>query len=256
MDRIFLIPALSAALVLSGCTTGRTLKSVHSHEFSESFALAEGRTDSLSIEMEIECPESGSTEQALKNIKSTIKTAVFGEGYTVLDIEDGFRTFADNLAKDYRETNLDLLEKIGDEKEFGGMNLGWEYLTTGEFTGSHEGYTTYTVTKYSYTGGAHGMQVTTSYVFDLSDGHVVEESELFRDDYKPLLSAMLTSHVRDNAEDPESIVLFVSEVEPNGNFGISGEGVTYIYNPYDIAPYSSGTIRIFIPWKELKPILK
>lgn len=100
------------------------------------------------------------------------------------------------------------------------------------------------------------MQVTTSYVFDLSDGHVVEESELFRDDYKPLLSAMLTSHVRDNAEDPESIVLFVSEVEPNGNFGISGEGVTYIYNPYDIAPYSSGTIRIFIPWKELKPILK
>lgn len=193
------------------------------------------------------------TEQALKEIRETIKTAVLGKNYTVLNFEDGFKVFSDSLINDYKKQNADIISHFGTEKI---ASLNWEYQTTGKFTGSRGRYTTYTVDKYSYTGGAHGMPWTTNYVFDLRDGHIVDESEIFTDDYKPLLSELLTAHARDNAENPENMTLFVSEVEPNGNFEVSEDGITYIYNPYDIAPYSEGIISITIPWKELKSILK
>lgn len=240
-------------MVLTGCSD-RTLKSVHTHEFNENVALADGRPDSISISMVVECPEKGATEQALKEIRTTIKTAVLGDDYTVLNFDDGFRALADSLVENYKNTNTDILGYFG--KDEPSMSLSWEYIVSGNFTGNYRNYSTYTVEKYSYTGGAHGMPYTENYVFDLRDGHQVEESEIFTEDYKPLLSQLLTTHSKDNAEDPENMTFFVSEIEPNGNFGLSAEGVTYIYNPYEIAPYSSGTIRITVPWKELKDIVK
>lgn len=247
------IAACCALLALSGCAD-KTMKSVHTHDMAESYALTEGRNDSLSVSMTIQCPEMSITEQALKLIRTSIKTAVFGEGYTVLNIEDSFKVFADSLANRYRETNLDFLAQA-ENQDYDGF-LSWEYITSGEFTGLYKDYTTYTVSKYYYFGGAHGTSWTDALVFDLRDGHVIEEHELFKEDYKPFLSSILTKHAKANAETSENFTLLVSEIEPNGNFEVSEDGITYIYNPYDIAPYSSGTVRIAVPWSELHPILK
>ena len=51
-------------------------------------------------------------------------------------------------------------------------------------------------------------------------------------------------------------MMFLKEIEPNGNFSISDKGVTYIYNHYEIAPYSMGIIRITIPWEDLNDIIR
>ena len=245
MKKIFF--AFFAAILITGCSDN-ILKSVHSHEFHKSFALKEGRTDSLTVTMNVQCPEDGLKEKVIHRIREQIKTAIYGENYTVLHVDDGFESFSERMAKEYRTTNLDILENIE-----GPMNLSWEYMADGRFAGSHKHYITYTVSSYTYTGGAHGMSVTKSYIFDMKSGETVEESEFFKDDYMPQLSALLTAHVKDNTE---NMTLFVSEVEPNGNFEVSDKGITYIYNPYEIAPYSEGTIRITVPWKELQPILK
>ena len=47
-------------------------------------------------------------------------------------------------------------------------------------------------------------------------------------------------------------MLFIQEVEPNDNFYITEDGVTFIYNHYEIAPYAMGIIKITIPWNELE----
>lgn len=239
----------AAAALLAGCADN-TLQSVHSHEFRKAFALAEGRTDSLVISMNVECPEDGITEKVAGKIGDRIKEAIYGKNYTILHVDDGFEKFSEDRAKEYREANLELLKA----KYI--PNLSWEYYLESGFTGNYRNYATYQVFTYSYTGGAHGMSDTRTYVFDLKNGDVMEESDFFKEDYMPLLSSLLTSHARDKAENPDNMVLFVSEIEPNGNFEVADEGITYIYNPYDIAPYSEGTIRITIPWKELKSILK
>ncbi len=244
------IIALCTAMALAGCTDS-TLKSIHSHEFRKSFALAEGRTDSLTVEMNVECPEDGLTGKVTEKIGNQIKRAIYGDNFTVLHVDDGFTKFSEDLAKEYRAANLDLLEKFKDM-----AGLSWEYILESRFTGTYRHYASYRVSTYSYTGGAHGMPATKAYVFDLKSGESVEESEFFTEDYMPQLSELLTAHAKDGSDNPDKLTLFVSEVEPNGNFEVSAEGITYIYNPYDIAPYSDGTIFITIPWKELKTILK
>ena len=45
--------------------------------------------------------------------------------------------------------------------------------------------------------------------------------------------------------------LFVKDIEPNGNFKVSSNGVTYIYGPYEIGPYYLGSIEVTVPWDEL-----
>jgi hypothetical protein len=45
-------------------------------------------------------------------------------------------------------------------------------------------------------------------------------------------------------------------VDPNDNFFITGGGIGFFYNPYEIAPYSSGSTEIFLPWEEILPLLK
>ena len=52
----------------------------------------------------------------------------------------------------------------------------------------------------------------------------------------------------------DTSMLFVREIEPNGNFRVSEEGVTYIYNQYEIAPYVMGAIQVTVPWNELEGI--
>ena len=42
----------------------------------------------------------------------------------------------------------------------------------------------------------------------------------------------------------------------NGNFEVGKEGITFYYNPNEIAPPILGVIAIRIPWSELSDILK
>ena len=48
---------------------------------------------------------------------------------------------------------------------------------------------------------------------------------------------------------------FTDPVKPTDNFYITGEGIGFFYNQYDIAPYASGSIDVFIPFRELKDVL-
>lgn len=47
----------------------------------------------------------------------------------------------------------------------------------------------------------------------------------------------------------------INEIAPNNNFWINNEGVHYVYNQYEIAPYSMGPIEVTIPFEEITPII-
>ena len=49
--------------------------------------------------------------------------------------------------------------------------------------------------------------------------------------------------------------IFNRDIEANGNFYISPEGVNYIYGQYEIGPYSLGIIELDLSWDELESIL-
>jgi hypothetical protein len=45
------------------------------------------------------------------------------------------------------------------------------------------------------------------------------------------------------------------EIDLTENFYIDARGVTWQYNPYDIAPYSLGVITVTLTWDQLYPYL-
>ena len=43
---------------------------------------------------------------------------------------------------------------------------------------------------------------------------------------------------------------------PSENFILGEEAITFIYNPYEIAPYEKGSIELTLAYSELDDILK
>ena len=242
----FAIAALCIAVSITSCGNGF---SVGKLEMSEKFALAEGRPDSLDFSISAEFPETGLGKEAALKISTAITEALFGEDYMSMTPEAAAEAYMNDLVNDYRTENLPMLEIEGLQDS----SLSWADYTEGRFTASRENVVSYTAVKYTYSGGAHGMTSEVAYNFDRKTGDAITEEEFFKDGYVPALTKLLTRHLPESLESPsDTSYLFLKEIEPNGNFSITDTGITYIFNQYEIAPYSMGIIRISIPWEEIE----
>lgn len=142
-----------------------------------------------------------------------------------------------------------------DEEEEAFMKEG-EWQVSGEFSHTApEGYTNYNIAGYQYFfGAAHGYYYFLPIVIDLGTGCRVHETQLFRDDYREGLSQLLFDHLQED-ENYEEGMLWDDGIQPNDNFTLSKDGITYYYNPYEIAAYVFGLIAVDVPAAELKPLL-
>ena len=46
------------------------------------------------------------------------------------------------------------------------------------------------------------------------------------------------------------------EMFPSENFILGNETITFVYNPYEIAPYAVGSTELIIPFGDIKDLLK
>ena len=119
------------------------------------------------------------------------------------------------------------------------------------------GISSFSAITYDYSGGAHGSTVERCLNFRLSDGSPVTETDLFIDGYADTLSGLLSARLGMAFSNPEDYdALFIKDIEPNGNFLVSEEGITYVYGQYEIGPYSLGTIEVSLAWEELEGLLR
>jgi len=113
---------------------------------------------------------------------------------------------------------------------------------------------------YQYSGGVHGNYGTTFYVFDLKKKRQLVLSDILNPSDSAAVSVLLEDKFRKaynlKPTDKLSEILFGDSIWPNDNFYVTGKGIGFNYVPYEIGPYSSGEIRLFIPFKELLSILQ
>ena len=50
--------------------------------------------------------------------------------------------------------------------------------------------------------------------------------------------------------------IYVADLTSNDNFRLDDKGMTYTYNPYEIAPFAIGIIEVFIPYEEVRQLLR
>lgn len=245
---IFLAAGIAAALVC-GCSTDKELKTDF-YEKDVSEALMEGVTDSIKISISLEYPVGGASKSVLDMMTKTIigKSLDSDDG----DIASAVDKYIQTTVSNYRDANVSLYSEMADTPVF-----SWEDELNGYFSGRYGDIVSYTLNAYSFTGGAHGISGYYCINMNLKDGSIVTEKDLFNDGYEETLNALLTSHLHEALPDErEYESLFVKDIEANGNFRVTEDGVTYVYDPYELGPYYLGAIEVSVPWSELEDILK
>jgi hypothetical protein len=250
MKNFMRLCALGAmAVMIFGCKSKPTLKT-EVFDKQLKVALADNCPDSLELKVKVEYPVQMVEMKALPKIEKLIVSTAFGKDYDSLKVDMAANKFIADETKEYRDENLEMWEKA--KSEMGASFLNWYEYVTGTFGGSHGDVTSYLITHDMYQGGAHGSSEEIGLNFNSKTGEKVDEETFFIDDYKDDLPSLLRAHLREAMKDDDAYeALFVKDIEPNGNFTVSDNGVTYIYGQYEIGPYYLGIIHVTVPWEEL-----
>lgn len=253
---------LIACLLLVGCE--RNALQTTSLSSEQVCYLTDAQEDSLTVSIHIEYPTAIGKTDALNNIQRDLKHRLFGEAYIDMEPQQALDAYVAMLKTEYKINNLPLKEDW--EKD----NRDYEYapicceeqVLTGSVMGEVKGILSYCVERYVYTGGAHGSNFRQFVNYNLQTGEQIDEEQLFAENYQePLTQLLLQYMVEQNDEialiqDLQEAGYNVDDIHPNDNFYLAEEGITYVFNPYDIAPYALGETEILIPWSALQNILK
>lgn len=113
----------------------------------------------------------------------------------------------------------------------------------------------------SYTGGAHGMYSISYLNVNINNNTTLKINDLFKPGYEETVSALLWEQlaidqkVSGKAELKEMGYGTMEELTPTDNFALNDTGVSFTYNPYEIAPYSMGITEITIPYQKVSNLL-
>jgi hypothetical protein len=55
---------------------------------------------------------------------------------------------------------------------------------------------------------------------------------------------------------PDGFFFQIGGLKINRNIGFLRDGLVCRFDPYEIAPFSSGTIEVFVSWEEVKHLMK
>lgn len=105
---------------------------------------------------------------------------------------------------------------------------------------------------FAFEGGAHPQTSYLNICYDPRSAKMIKMADLFRQDRHSEIARLINLRLQDR----KTRLFDEVPVFPNENFMIQRDGIEWLYNQYEIAPYSEGQIRVFVPLKELRAFLK
>ena len=185
------------------------------------------------------------------------------------------RFFADSLTNrfiaDYKQDIQEFYradEQSGTTQDEVSAWYSYAYSVTTTLQKGREGVWVYDVTNFQYTGGAHPYTWSQWVNVDAATGKVLASKDVFLPNTEKAICSLLQQKLieeTNNALDTDTItsldglhsvgVLLEGDLYIPDNFQLGKEGITFLYNPYDIAPYSMGEIRLTLPYADLKNYL-
>lgn len=163
------------------------------------------------------------------------------------------KSLLNNAAKDFAEF----------EKE--GFSTGYEYDINFGPVYQTDKLLTYSFTEYSYTGGAHGGTSFIQQTFDKADGKALTAGEIFEPskitEVIQLVKQGLTEqYFSDELKDGYTLanLLLIDPATlalPAQSPSFVKDGINFVYQQYEIAPYAAGMPACVIPYSAIKPCL-
>jgi hypothetical protein len=93
--------------------------------------------------------------------------------------------------------------------------------------------------------------------YDLNTRKKIRLADVFRAGYQQGLKEALNRAAQKKYGTTRlSDLLLVEEIEPNENFFLTGKGICFVFQPYEIAPFVMGEQNIYLPYSYIKNIVK
>lgn len=106
---------------------------------------------------------------------------------------------------------------------------------------------------YQFTGGAHGMSSLTATTFRISSGRAISLADLFLpgSNYRERLEGTVR-----RVGTARGLPLWgFNGVKENANYYLTDQGLVLFFQPYEIAPYSEGIVKILVRYQEVADLL-
>lgn len=205
-----------------------------------------------------DCPEVSITIPkaiGLTKISKTINTALKEELITLLSFDDELEvTSIEDALSSFKKGYL-VLQQIYDDEP-----TAWEAKIEGAISYEDDNYLTIVLDTYLFTGGAHGYTSKKFLNFDKKKGVELENLELFNNAEEFRTFAEEVFRRTENIPTGKSInhTGFMFEQDSfylPENIGFTEKGIKLLYNPYEVASYTDGTIELVLPHSEVKKYL-
>ena len=119
------------------------------------------------------------------------------------------------------------------------------------------------IVEYLFTGGAHGNSSFTLASFNLETGKQIKLDNIFYGDFESKLNEVGEAIFREQFQADSSQSLynqgffgFENGFALNDNFDIYKGGIKFQFNPYEAGAYAIGAPEVFIPWSEIRDIIR
>jgi len=133
-----------------------------------------------------------------------------------------------------------------------GLHYSYEFISETDSISIQRGIFCFMTSLYLFEGGAHGLSGKHYTCVDLETGRKLAFNDVFTKDSEEALTVIIKRII---AEKPQEYDYFDTEIKPSDNFYFDSDGVIFVYNPYEIAPYSVGVIEIYVPLNEIAPFI-
>jgi len=162
----------------------------------------------------------------------------------------------------------ELMQNFVDEyknfkEEFPEAQQEWEIKRNAANNFNDDNILSCTFREYSYLGGAHPNTFSTFTNFNLKSGEILDLSDILIDGFLNELNDIAEPIFRKEKDLKEDINLTEAgfwfdddEFSVNNNFSIGKDGLSFLYNNYEITSYAYGPTKIFIPYKSIKKLIK
>lgn len=252
---------LASVLLLAACHTADPSALDWQKATTDRLVSLTGDTESpqCNVHLNIYYVAADSSQTAARDINETIGQQLLE--LSGLPVPAAADSFANKYTADYRRNFLPLYRDDKDDPE----KRPWyqyHYAIDTSTEPGREGITVYKAEVDYYEGGAHGINQLLIMNFDNLSGHCYTLSDVFVPGYEGQLNDLLLEQLmrqtdsQSKTELKDKGYLYSMEIFAPENFILGTDAITFVYNPYEIAPYSTGKTELTIDYDNLKKILK
>ncbi len=211
------------------------------------------------FKLEMVYPVFTSDEDVLATVQQFVVNSYFREAYSTLNPLEAAEAYCNHYLESYRKVGEEALaDDYGNDISSATPWLNYAESSKGIVVFNERNVFSYKVFFDTYRGGAHGEQSCSCHVLDLESSCRVYLVDLFKEGVIPQVSTLLRQSMAEQygcksvADLSEKLSVFSpEEIEITDNFYVTDKGITWVFNPSVIAPYSSGIIEASISWDQL-----